>query len=199
MSIHQIFFNFLKCPGFGFVFLIKVSLFALLWPFSLDPAFSHATIGRWCTMPARYWSNYFFSVITFSKYENNMKTKPKPGHFRQFRGYIWGKRGRMLTLNSLQDVAPIHHDRIRLREFFWQPYRPHVARHLKSLLQTVSPNLFIFLFFLCVAKKSHQIQFLQILFKLGSYVAWSPIQSHFSKSVSTVNQNKFWEKFEVIC
>ncbi len=37
-----------------------------------------------CTKSKRYWSNYF-SVITFSKYENNRKTKPKPRHFRQFR------------------------------------------------------------------------------------------------------------------
>ncbi len=46
--------------------------------FSVDPAFLHATIGRFYTMPACLWSKYF-SVITFSKYENNRKTKPKIG------------------------------------------------------------------------------------------------------------------------
>ncbi len=41
----------------------------------VDPTFSHTLIGPLCTMPACYWSNYF-SIITFSKYENR-KTKPK--------------------------------------------------------------------------------------------------------------------------
>ncbi len=50
--------------------------------FSVDPTFSHATIGRLCIKPACYWSIVLF---TLSKDDNNKKTKPKPQHFRQFR------------------------------------------------------------------------------------------------------------------
>ncbi len=82
------FLNFLKCPGLALfsywrslhVLYVDLHAFALLWPFSVDPTFSNATIGRLCTMPALYWSNYF-SVNSFSKYKN----KAKPGHFSKFR------------------------------------------------------------------------------------------------------------------
>ncbi len=60
---------------------LYVPVFALLWPFSIDPTFSHATIGWFCTILARFWSH--FSIITVSKYEKIRK--PKSGHFRQFR------------------------------------------------------------------------------------------------------------------
>ncbi len=40
----------------------------------VDPTFSHTMIGPLCTMLACYWSNYF-SINTFSKYENR-KTMP---------------------------------------------------------------------------------------------------------------------------
>ncbi len=70
------FLTCLKCQGLGFVFLLAWSLqssciilylYALLWPLSDDPIFSHATIGRLSTMSVHYWSNYFLA-ITFSKY-----------------------------------------------------------------------------------------------------------------------------------
>lgn len=51
--------------------------------FSVDPAFLHASIGRFYTITACYCSKYF-SVITFSKYENNRKIKPKPRNFTKF-------------------------------------------------------------------------------------------------------------------
>ncbi len=76
--------KFKKHPNIsGIRVVLYVQIFAFLWPFS-DPAFSQTTIGRLCIMPACYWSNYF-SVFTVSKYESNRKTKPKPGHFMQFR------------------------------------------------------------------------------------------------------------------
>ncbi len=43
-----------------------------LWPFSVNPTFSHAMISRLYTMPAHYLSNYF-SLTNFSKYESNRK------------------------------------------------------------------------------------------------------------------------------
>ncbi len=51
----------------------KMYLFLCRFDHSLT--FSHTMIGPLCIMPACYWSNYF-SIITFSKYENR-KTKTK--------------------------------------------------------------------------------------------------------------------------
>ncbi len=51
----------------------KIYLFLCRFDHSLT--FSHTMIGPLCIMPACYWSNYF-SIITFSKYENR-KTKTK--------------------------------------------------------------------------------------------------------------------------
>ncbi len=71
----------LKCQGLGFVFLLTCSLqssciicthICIVWPLSVDPIFSHATIGRLCTMSVHYWSNYFLA-ITFSKYKKTLR------------------------------------------------------------------------------------------------------------------------------
>ncbi len=59
-----------------------VCVYALLWLFSVNSTFSPTTVCQLCTMSACYWSNYFL-IITFSKYENNIKTKPKPENVRQ--------------------------------------------------------------------------------------------------------------------
>ncbi len=47
-----------------------VHVFALLWPFSIDPTLSRSMIGRLCTMPACY-----LLIITFSKYDNRETAK----------------------------------------------------------------------------------------------------------------------------
>lgn len=79
----------LKMSGVWLYFAIYFStvliqyVFALLDHSSVDPTFSHL-IGWLSTIYNRYWSNYF-SVNTISKHENNRKTKPKLGHFIQFR------------------------------------------------------------------------------------------------------------------
>ncbi len=80
-----------------FVFLLTCSsphtyygcIFALLWLFSVHPTF-YDTIGHLYTMPACYSANHF-SVIIFSKYENNRKTTPKPGH-KSWTGRVWKKK-----------------------------------------------------------------------------------------------------------
>ncbi len=80
-----------KLACFCFVFWLKCSLQCsyiicmhiciALTVLSVDPTCLHATIGWLCTVPACYWSNYFWVI----KYENNRKTKPKPIRFRQIR------------------------------------------------------------------------------------------------------------------
>ncbi len=76
----------LKCPDFGLFsywhaiyssHTLYVHVFALLWPFSVDPTFLNATIDQLSTMPAQTTFQSLPSVST--------KTKPKPRHFRPFR------------------------------------------------------------------------------------------------------------------
>lgn len=85
---------FLDCLGFGFVFISMWSLpssYIICTQICIDltvPCRSHHIARHdWSIVYNclhTYWSNYF-SVIIFSKYENDKKTKPKPKHFRQFR------------------------------------------------------------------------------------------------------------------
>lgn len=58
------------------------------------------TIGWLLTTPARYWLNYF-SVIIFSKYESNGKTKVELRHFCQYRNQRqYTSRNKLLSLVS---------------------------------------------------------------------------------------------------
>lgn len=69
--------NWLKCLDLGFSSLSAVSLQSsyvnfmciCIWLFSVDPAFWHTLIGRLCTMPACYLSNYFLVITLVSMYE----------------------------------------------------------------------------------------------------------------------------------
>ncbi len=46
-------------------------IFALLWQLSVDSSFSHATIGRLCTMPACYYITTFKSLPSTSNMPNS--------------------------------------------------------------------------------------------------------------------------------
>lgn len=66
--------NRLKLPNF---ISLQSLVFALLWPFSVDPAFLH-TIGRLCAIPARYWSNCLSVIFPSERLKTTGKQSRNP-------------------------------------------------------------------------------------------------------------------------